>query len=450
MQVKLSGTLLGHIVNDSGETSEVTIDTTITNAPVGTHTVAISNDTGILASDRITNDSVVKVSLTLGNNLVLASDEMLQVSANGTDWVVATGSNKVWVTADDAVTLVTGIGNLTARVIDTAGNVTALPLSNNGYTLDTSAPSVLAGTHTVAISNDTGTEGDRITNNGNVKVILTLADDSILASDESLEVSADGINWVVATGSNRVWATADDAVTLISGTNKTLTARVIDTAGNFTALPLSDNSYTLDTSAPSVLAGTHTVAISGDTGIEGDRITSNGQVKVTLSLANNLILIDGELLEVSANGATWVNATGNNKTWATADNAVTLVIGMGNLTARVIDIAGNVTVLTLSDNSYTLDTGNPLATLSTTTDTKNTGNVSVQSSETGTAYLVHSSVVVNVGTTQAMLDTLVSANKVNKVTIATANTATDLAATDLEDGVYRVYTVDIAGNVSTA
>jgi hypothetical protein len=58
---------------------------------------------------------------------------MLQVSANGTDWVVATCSNKVWVTADDAVTFVTGIGNLTARVIDTAGNVTALPLSNNGY-----------------------------------------------------------------------------------------------------------------------------------------------------------------------------------------------------------------------------------------------------------------------------------------------------------------------------
>jgi hypothetical protein len=34
----------------------------------------------------------------------------------------------------------------------------------------------------------------------------------------------------------------------------------------------------------------------------------------------------------------------------------------------VIDTAGNVTVLTLSDNSYTLDTGNPLVTLNTTTD----------------------------------------------------------------------------------
>jgi hypothetical protein len=92
----------------------------------------------------------------------------------------------------------------------------------------------------------------------------------------------------------------------------------------------------------------------------------DGKSIFTLYIANNLILIDGELIEVSANDATWVYATGNNKTWATADNAVTLVIGMGNLTARVIDIAGNVTVLTLSDNSYTLDTGNPLATLSTT------------------------------------------------------------------------------------
>ena len=178
---------------------------------------------------------------------------------------------------------------------------------------------------------------------------------------------------------------------MIAGTGKTLTARVIDTAGNVTALPLSDNSYTLDTSAPSVLAGTHTVVISNDTGIDGDLITSDDQVKVTLSLGNDLILATDETLQVSANGTDWVVATGNNKAWATADDAVTLITGTGKtLTARLIDTAGNVTALTLSDNGYTLDTGNPLVTLNTTTDTKNTGNVSVQSSETGTAYLVHS------------------------------------------------------------
>jgi hypothetical protein len=52
--------------------------------------VAISNDAGILGNDRITNDSVVKVSLTLGINLVLASDETLQVSADGINWVNTT------------------------------------------------------------------------------------------------------------------------------------------------------------------------------------------------------------------------------------------------------------------------------------------------------------------------------------------------------------------------
>ncbi|CAC9587725.1 hypothetical protein, partial [uncultured Gammaproteobacteria bacterium] len=326
IQVKLSGTLLGNTVNGSGDTSEVTIDTTIVDAPVGTHTVAISNDTGILANDLITNDSVVKVGLTLGNNLVLATDETLQVSANGATWVNATGINKAWTTADDAVTLIAGTGKtLTARVIDTAGNVTALPLSDNSYTLDTSAPSVLAGTHTVVTSNDTGIDGDRITSDAQVKVTLSLGNDLILATDETLQVSANGADWVTATGSNKAWTTADDAVTLIAGTGKTLTARVVDTAGNVTALTLSGNGYTLDTSAPSVLAGTHTVVISNDTGIDGDLITSDDQVKVTLSLGNDLILATDETLQVSANGTDWVVATGNNKAWATADDAVTLI-----------------------------------------------------------------------------------------------------------------------------
>jgi hypothetical protein len=87
---------LGNTVNGSGHTSEITIDTTIAEAPVGTHTVAISHDAGVLGNERITNDSSVKVSLTLGNNLVLATDEKLQVSADGATWVNATGINKAW------------------------------------------------------------------------------------------------------------------------------------------------------------------------------------------------------------------------------------------------------------------------------------------------------------------------------------------------------------------
>jgi hypothetical protein len=62
-----------------------------------------------------------------------------------------------------------------------------------------------------------------------------------LATGETLQVSANGIDWVVATDSNKAWATADDAVTLVAGTGNTLTARVIDIAGNITALTLSGN-----------------------------------------------------------------------------------------------------------------------------------------------------------------------------------------------------------------
>jgi hypothetical protein len=47
-----------------------------------------------------------------------------------------------------------------------------------------------------------------------------------------------------------------------------------------------------------VTASSHTVVISDDTGINGDRITNDAQVKVTLSLANDLILATGETLQV--------------------------------------------------------------------------------------------------------------------------------------------------------
>ncbi|OJA03172.1 hypothetical protein, partial [Bathymodiolus thermophilus thioautotrophic gill symbiont] len=142
VQVALSGTLLGNVVNGLGQTLSVIIDNTIVGTLAGTlagtHTVTISNDTGILDNDRITNDSAVKVSLTLVSALTLSADEALQVSADGTNWVATTNTdtntNTAWATADDAVTLVTGSNTLTARVIDTAGNVTVLALSDNDYT----------------------------------------------------------------------------------------------------------------------------------------------------------------------------------------------------------------------------------------------------------------------------------------------------------------------------
>ncbi|TXT21749.1 MAG: hypothetical protein FD134_2600, partial [Gallionellaceae bacterium] len=75
-----------------------------------------------------------------------------------------------------------------------------------------------------------------------------------------------------------------------------------------------------------------------------------------------------------------------------------------------------------------------------------TGNAVVQSSEIGTAYLVNSTVTVtNVASITAAAD-----NQWNQVAITAINTDTNLAATGLVNGTYKLYTADAAGNLSTA
>jgi hypothetical protein len=100
---------------------------------------------------------------------------------------------------------------------------------------------------------------------------------------------------------------------------------------------------------------------------------------------------------------------------------------------------------TTSSSSITIDTSAPIGTV--TTQTKgSTGSVNVQSTETGTAYLVHSSVsVLDVASITNAAD-----SSWNSVQISTINTNFAIAVTGLVDGTYKVYTVDAAGNVSGA
>ena len=77
---------------------------------------------------------------------------------------------------------------------------------------------------------------------------------------------------------------------------------------------------------------------------------------------------------------------------------------------------------------------------------RSSDSISVSSTETGTAYLVHDSLTVS-----SVEDITSGADDLwNSVAITAANTSTTLAATGLSDGEYRVYTVDAAGNLSSA
>ena len=99
-----------------------------------------------------------------------------------------------------------------------------------------------------------------------------------------------------------------------------------------------------------------------------------------------------------------------------------------------------------------IDTGggtdNTAPTASVKADTiTSSGNAVVQSTETGTAYLVKNTVSVSNNFTSI---TGAADNQWNSVAISSATTNTTLAATGLADGTYKVYAVDDAGNLSSA
>ena len=98
-----------------------------------------------------------------------------------------------------------------------------------------------------------------------------------------------------------------------------------------------------------------------------------------------------------------------------------------------------------TDTGGGTDNTAPTASVTATTITTS-GSAVVQSTETGTAYLVNTTVTVsNLASITGAVD-----NKWNSVAISSAATNTYLTATGLVDGTYKVYAVDAAGNLSSA
>ena len=91
------------------------------------------------------------------------------------------------------------------------------------------------------------------------------------------------------------------------------------------------------------------------------------------------------------------------------------------------------------------DTTAPTASVTAATITTS-GNAVVKSTETGTAYLVNTAITVsNLDSIKVAAD-----NQWNSIYISSADTDTNLPATGLADGTYKVYAVDGAGNLSSA
>ena len=330
-------------------TQNVVVDTTSPEAAKSITITGIRDDTGASSSDFITSDTSLTVRGVLG--AALGANEFAQISTdNGATWVnvtlAADGLNWSYV---DGRTLTNGTTTWQVRVVDLAGNVGAT--SSQSAQIDTVNPAQVL---TIAsISTDTGSSAtDFITSDTTLTLTGSLG--AGLASGEVAQISLDGgATWITLTTNGTQW-TYTDSRTLTDG-SYVYQVRVLDLAGN--TGPVVSKTVVVDTINPT--ATPTIVSYTDDVGQRQGTLSSSQATDDTTPLLNGVLsgpLASGEVVYLYRNGlllgaVTMVGALN----WTYSDSG--LVSGAYTYSARVVDLAGNITAS--SDFVLTVDTSIP-------------------------------------------------------------------------------------------
>lgn len=330
-------------------TQNVVVDITSPEAAKSITITGISDDTGASSSDFITSDTSLTVRGVLG--AALGANEFAQISTdNGATWVnvtvAADGLNWSYV---DGRTLTNGTTTWQVRVVDLAGNVGAT--GSQSAQIDTVNPAQVL---TIAsISTDTGSSAtDFITSDTSLTLTGSLG--AGLASGEVAQISLDGgATWITLTTNGTQW-TYTDGRTLTDG-SYVYQVRVLDLAGN--TGPVVSKTVVVDTINPT--ATPTIVSYTDDVGQRQGTLSSSQATDDTTPLLNGVLsgpLASGEVVYLYRNGlllgaVTMVGALN----WTYSDSG--LVSGAYTYSARVVDLAGNIT--SSSDFVLTVDTSIP-------------------------------------------------------------------------------------------
>ncbi|HBK9516469.1 BapA-related adhesin SiiEA [Escherichia coli] len=330
-------------------TQNVVVDTISPEAAKSITITGISDDTGASSSDFITSDTTLTVRGVLG--AALGANEFAQISTdNGATWVnvtvAADGLNWTYV---DGRTLTNGTTAWQVRVVDLAGNVGAT--GSQSAQIDTVNPAQVL---TIAsISTDTGSSAtDFITSDTTLTLTGSLG--AGLASGEVAQISLDGgATWTTLTTNGTQW-TYTDSRTLTDG-SYVYQVRVLDLAGN--TGPVVSKTVVVDTINPT--ATPTIVSYTDDVGQRQGTFSNSQATDDTTPLLNGVLsapLASGEVVYLYRNGlllgaVTMVGALN----WTYSDSG--LVSGAYTYSARVVDLAGNIT--SSSDFVLTVDTSIP-------------------------------------------------------------------------------------------
>ncbi|WP_395312816.1 Ig-like domain-containing protein [Enterobacter sp. ECC-219] len=424
------------IGNSASDNHTVTVD--LTAPSMGISIDSLQNDTGLSASDFITNDAQVVVNGSLTSQL--GNNEKAQISLDGgTTWIDLTVTGTSW-RYTDGRTLTDGTYQYQVRVIDNAGNVGAT--DSQDVVIDLTKPA--ATTITVdSITQDTGLSGsDFITSDNQISLKGTLG--AALGSGDHAQISLDGgVTWIDVSVSGLSW-TYVDGRTLADG-DYNYQLRVIDDAGNISAT--ASQVVTIDTVAPDASKTIAIDSISDDTGLSGSDFITN-DTSLTLHGSLGATLADGEYAQISIDGGvTWQNVIVTGNSWYYVDGRT-----LGNQTydyyVRVVDAAGNVGAS--AHQQVTVDTVAPDAAITVTVDniTVDTGFDNNDFLTSSTSYTLHGTLGAELGAGEFVQ---VSVDGGSTWVYATVS-GTQWSYSDtrtLTDGShnYQVRVVDQAGNV---
>ena len=238
-------------------------------SPPSVSGIALSADSGVSATDFVTNVAVQTVSATL--SAPLAAGETLWGSTDGgRTWVDLVGKvNGTSVNWSGAVLSDTSGSSIQFKVVDTAGKAGAVTVQ--GYVLDTVAPVAMVG-H-VHISSDTGVDdSDFVTSAASQTITATLS--SPLNPDETVWGSTDnGEHFTPVTRVSGTELTWDGAV-LVSGA-QAIVFKTVDAAGNETRSGYQAYSLLADPVRASEGAGTE-IGSSRKTGTSEEATVGGG------------------------------------------------------------------------------------------------------------------------------------------------------------------------------
>ena len=361
--------------NGSLTEQNYTLDQTAPSQAVTLSSIKLSTDTGSSNTDFITNTAEQTISAEL--NASLSSGDVLYASVDdGANWAkIYTDSNLSGSISFSWTTSLPAEGNssIQFQVVDSADNNGSLTEQN--YTLDITAPSLAVKLDSLSFDNDTGTaDDDFITNTAEQTISAEL--NAILGTGDVLYASVDdGANWAkIYTDANLSDSTSFSWTTSLpaEGTSS-IQFQVADSADNNGSL--TEQSYTLDQTAPSQAVTLSSIKLSTDTGSSNTDFITN-TAEQTISAELNAILGTGDVLYASIDdGANWAKIyTDSNLSDSTSFSWTTSLPAEGNssIQFQVADSADNNGSLT--EQNYTLDQTAPsqavtLSSIKLSTDT---------------------------------------------------------------------------------